>query len=151
MWSWKRTTRRKFWQLPPGNPPLVQPGLCRAKEAQDQVLAEVAGQCEVFPVDTIRPAPDRENLNPLQAQLAAIYQERLLPSLPGYRRLSEMSSTVINTTCDSLSLITRFLAKDVEGNRVLTADLGGSNAALFYADATDFASMVRADLVSVLA
>ena len=26
---------------------------------------------------------------------------------------------------------------------MLTADLGGSNAALFYADANDFASMVR--------
>lgn len=113
------------------------------KEAQEQVIEQVAGQCEVFPVDTIRPAPDRENLNPLQAQLATIYQERLLPNLPGYRRLSEMSNTLITTTSDSLSLITRFLAKDVEANRVLTADLGGSNAALFYADAKDFTSMVR--------
>ena len=113
------------------------------KEAQEQVLAQVAGQCEVFPVDTIRPTPDRENLNPLQAQLATIYRERLLPNLPGYRRLSEMSSSLINTTSNSLSLITRFLAKDVEANRVLTADLGGSNAALFYADASDFTSMVR--------
>ncbi len=113
------------------------------KEAQEQVLEQVAGQCEVFPVDTIRPTPDRENLNPLQAQLAAIYQERLLPNLPGYRRLSEMSHSLITTTSDSLCLITRFLAKDVEANRVLTADLGGSNAALFYADAQDFTSMVR--------
>jgi hypothetical protein len=112
-------------------------------EAQQEVLEQVAGQCEVFLVDNIRPTADRENLNPLQAQLATIYQERLLPNLPGYRRLSEMSKTLITTTCDSLSLITRFLAKDVETNRVLTADLGGSNAALFYADAAKFTSMVR--------
>jgi hypothetical protein len=113
------------------------------REAQAQVIEQVAGQCEVFPVDTIRPTPDRENLAPLQAQLATIYQERLLPTLPGYRRLSEMSNTLITTTSDAVSLITRFLAKDVEANRVLTADLGGSNAALFYADAQKFASMVR--------
>jgi hypothetical protein len=113
------------------------------REAQAKVIEQVAGQCEVFPVDTIRPSPERENLAPMQAQLATIYQERLLPTLPGYRRLSEMSNTLITTTSDAVSLITRFLAKDVEANRVLTADLGGSNAALFYADAQDFASMVR--------
>src|SRR6476469_8445977 len=113
------------------------------REAQAKVMEQVAGQCEVFPVDTIRPSLDRENLAPLQAQLATIYQERLLPTLPGYRRLSEMSHSLITTTSDAVSLITRFLAKDVEANRVLTADLGGSNSALFYAGSQDFASMVR--------
>src|SRR6476469_872580 len=113
------------------------------KEAQEQVMEQVAGQCEVFPVDTIRPSLDRENLAPLQAQLATIYQERLLPTLPGYRRLSEMSHSAITTTSDAVSLITRFLAKDVEANRVLTADLGGSNGAVYYADANNFSSMVR--------
>jgi hypothetical protein len=38
--------------------------------------------------------------------------------------------------------MTQFLAKDVADNRVLTADLGGSNSALFYADGTNFVSMV---------
>ncbi len=113
------------------------------REAQAQVMEQVAGQCEVFPVDTIRPTLDRENLAPLQAQLATIYQERLLPTLPGYRRLSEMSDSLITTTSDAVRLITRFLAKDVEANRVLTADLGGSNAAIFYANNQDFSSMVR--------
>lgn len=113
------------------------------KEAQDKIVERVAGQVEIFMVDNIRPNADRENLAPLQRQLSALYQERLLPALPGYRRLNELSGIPINTTCASVGLITQFLAKDMEANRVLTADLGGSNAALFYADAEHFASMVR--------
>ncbi len=116
------------------------------KQAQDKVVEKVAGQVEIFMVDNIRPAADRENLTPLQRQLSALYQERLLPALPGYRRLSELSNIPINTTCAGVSLITQFLAHDMEANRVLTADLGGSNSALFYADAQNFASIVRGGL-----
>ena len=113
------------------------------KKAQDKILEKVGGQVEVFMVDNIRPEPEQENLSPLQRQLSALYQERLLPTLPGYRRLNELSSIPVNTTCDAVGLITQFLAKDVSGNRVLTADLGGANSALFYADEQNFASMVR--------
>ncbi len=113
------------------------------KEAQDKVVEKVAGQIEIFMVDNIRPNAERENLAPLQRQLTNLYQERLLPALPGYRRLTELSSIPVNTTCASVGLISQFLAKDMETNRVLTADLGGSNTALFYADAVQFASLVR--------
>ncbi|MEI6045865.1 MAG: glutamate mutase L, partial [Chloroflexota bacterium] len=112
-------------------------------EGREALIEKNQGQLELFLVDNIRPSLDRENLMPLQVQLAALYQERLLPTLSGYRRLTEMSSAPVNTTCSAVGLMTQFLAKDVADNRVLTADLGGSNAALFYADATDFVSMVR--------
>ncbi len=113
------------------------------KAAQDKIVEKVAGQVETFMVDNIRPQPDQENLAPLQQQLAALYQERLLPSLPGYRRLNELSNSPVTTTCEAVGLITQFLAKDVASNRVLTADLGGANSALFYADDQQFTSMVR--------
>ncbi len=111
--------------------------------AQDKIIERVGGQVEVFTVDNIRPGAEREILAPLQRQLSSLYQERLLPSLPGYRRLSELSSAPVNTTCAAVGLISQFLAKDVEANRVMTAELGGSNSALYYADRDDFASMVR--------
>ncbi|HEX2914023.1 MAG TPA: glutamate mutase L [Chloroflexia bacterium] len=111
--------------------------------AQDKIVEKVGGQIEVFMVDNIRPTAEVENLLPLQRQLSALYQERLLPGLPGYRRLNELSTVPVNTTCNSVGLITQFLARDVTANRVLTVDLGGANSALFYASATDYASMVR--------
>ena len=113
------------------------------RDAQDTIIEKVGGQVEVFVVDNIRPQADQENLAPLQRQLSALYQERLLPTLPGYRRLNELSSAPVNTTCAAVSLITQFLARDVEANRVMTVDLGGANSALFYADAQNSSSMVR--------
>ncbi len=113
-----------------------------SNEGREALIARNQGQVELFMTDNIRPSMGQENLKPLQLQLSALYQERLLPTLPGYRRLSEMSNAPVNTTCHAVGLMTQFLAKDVAENRVLTADLGGSNSALFYADATNFTSMV---------
>lgn len=113
------------------------------KAAQDAILARTTGQLEVFMVDNIRPTSESENLPALQRQLSALYQERLLPGLPGYRRLSELSAVPVNTTCAAVNLMNQFLAKDISGNRILTVDIGGSNMALFYADETKTASMVR--------
>ncbi len=113
------------------------------QQARETLIERNKGQLELFMADNIRPSLERENSQPLQSQLSALYQERLLPTLPGFRRLTEMSKTPVNTTCAAVGLMTQFLAKDVPDNRVLTADLGGSNSALFYADAENFVSMVR--------
>jgi len=115
------------------------------KQAQDAFLEKVNRQLECFLVDNIRPDEGRENLEPLQTQLSALYQERLLPNLPGYRQLVEMSQGPLNTSCRAVGLMTQYLAKQVEGNRVLASDLGGNNGALFYATGTEYASMVRGD------
>ncbi len=112
-------------------------------EAQEAVISRVAGQVEFYGIDNIRPGGVFENLYPLQRQLSALYQERLLPTLPGFTRLSNLCSTPINTTCNAVGLMTQFLARDVADNRVLTADIGGANSALFYADSQDFISLVR--------
>jgi hypothetical protein len=113
------------------------------KSAQDKIIEQVGGQVEIFTVDNIQSGRGDENLRPLQRQLAALYQERLLPTLPGYRRLNELSAVPISTTCSTVNLMTQFLAKDVAGNRLLTVDMGGSNTSLFYADAERSATMVR--------
>lgn len=112
-------------------------------EAQEAIIQRVAGQVEFFAIDNIRPGGVLENLYPLQHQLAALYQERLLPTLPGYDRLANLCSAEINTTCSAVGLMTQFLARDVANNQVLTADVGGANSALFYANNQDFISLVR--------
>jgi hypothetical protein len=113
------------------------------KEGQEPLIQKNQGQLELYMVDNVRPSLEQENLKAVQRQLASLYQERLLPTLPGYRRLQDMSSTQVATTCSAVGLMTQFLAKDVTDNRVLTVDLGGSNTALFYADEQNFTSMVQ--------
>ena len=112
-------------------------------EAQDAVIGRIGGQIEFYGVDNIRPGGVRENLYPLQRQLATLYQERLLPTLPGYARLTSISNAPVTTTCNAVGLMTQFLARDVQNNRVLTADLGGANSALFYADNLNYVSLVH--------
>lgn len=112
-------------------------------DAQEAVIERIAGQVEFFGIDNIRPGGVIENMYPLQRQLSALYQERLLPTLPGFNHLTEISNASVNTTCNAVGLMTQFLAHDVANNQVLTADIGGANSALFYADSADFISMVR--------
>ncbi|NWJ44932.1 MAG: glutamate mutase L, partial [Chloroflexi bacterium] len=101
-------------------------------KAHDALLEKMAGQLECFLVDNIRPVHERENLEPLQNQLSLLYQERLLPGLPGYQKLAQLSSGQINTTCRAVGLMTRYLAHQIEGNKVLTADIGGNKTSLFF-------------------
>jgi len=124
--------RRPLTLLYAGNP-----------EGREPLIQKTQGQIELFMLDPLRPSVERENLKPTQLQLSALYQERLLPTLPGFKRLNEMSAAPVNTSCAAVGLMTQFLAKDVPNNRVLTADLGGSNAALFYADDKSFISAIR--------
>ncbi|MEI7553785.1 glutamate mutase L [Candidatus Chlorohelix sp.] len=114
-------------------------------KAHDALMGKMSGQLESFLVDNIKPSYDRENLEPLQNQLSLLYQERLLPGLPGYQKLAQLSSGQVNTTCRAVGLMTRYLAHQIAGNKVLTADIGGNNTSLFYATAGEFNSMVQGD------
>jgi hypothetical protein len=112
------------------------------QQAQDAIISKLGGRIEFFLTDNICPAVGKEQLAPLQQQLSDLYQERVLPTLPGYDRLAQMSHAPINTTCHAVGLMSRFLAKAIENNRVLTADLGGGSASLFYASQTAYTEMV---------
>ena len=111
--------------------------------AREKVRARLGAQAEIYAVDNVRPTVARERLYPMQRQLASLYQERILPQLPGYARLQRLAAARVPTTAQAVGLVTQYIARAAANNRVLTLDCGGSSVSAYWADSTDFFSMVR--------
>lgn len=100
--------------------------------AREQVRAALANHAEVFVVDNLRPTLEHEQLDPTRQQLARLYEQQILPRLPGLAALQRMGRTPVRTVCDVEGLLTRFLAERTR-RRVVTVDVGASASAIFYA------------------
>jgi uncharacterized protein (TIGR01319 family) len=100
--------------------------------ASDQVVEVLAGKAEPIVVENLRPSLEVEDLEPTRAELARIYERRLLPQLPGYHSLRQLGAEQIGTVAATLSLMTRYTA---ERNRrdVLTVDIGALTTACYLA------------------
>ncbi len=113
----------------PAARPVIYAGNSAARE---QVRAALAEHAEVFVVDNLRPTLEREQLDPTRQQLARLYEQQILPRLPGLGALQRMGRAPVRTVCDVEGLLTRFLAERT-GRRVVTVDVGASASAIFYA------------------
>ncbi len=93
--------------------------------ARDTVQDVLAARAHLVVVDNVRPELEREHLEPTQRELARLYQERILPTLPGYAVLQRLSRAPLQTVVDAHSLMSRFLAERYR-RQVLTLDVGSS-------------------------
>ena len=100
--------------------------------AREQVIEALSDRAELFIVDNLRPALDRANLDPARQELGRLYEKQILTRLPGLAALRRLSRVPVRTVCDVEGLMTRFLAERT-GRRVLTADVGASATAAYYA------------------
>jgi len=100
--------------------------------ARERVVAALSDRSEISVVDNLRPSLERANLDPARQELARLYEKQILPRLPGIAALRRLGRAPVRTVCDVEGLMTRFLAERT-GRRVLTADVGASATALFYA------------------
>jgi hypothetical protein len=101
--------------------------------ARDRVIAALSDRAEISVTDNVRPALDRENLDPVRRELSRLYEKQILPRLPGIAALRRMSRAPVRTVCDVTGLMTRFIAERY-GRRLLVVDVGGANSAAYWAE-----------------
>jgi hypothetical protein len=102
------TTLRDTQSAGSNTRPVIYAGNSRARE---QVMATLGERAEVFVVDNLRPTLEHENLDPTRQELIRLYEQVMLPRLPGIAPLRRMSSAPIRTVCEVEGLIARFLAE----------------------------------------
>lgn len=94
--------------------------------AREQVAASLADRAHLTVVDNIRPALEVEQLDPTRREVVRLYNEQMLPKLPGMTNLRRSSKATLRTTCDAAGLMTRFIAERYQRG-VLALDIGASN------------------------
>lgn len=100
--------------------------------ARERVLEALSDRAEMIVVDNVRPALERENLEPARRELHRLYDERILSRLPGLPSLRRLSRAPVTTVCNAEGLITRFMAERY-GRHILTLDVGSTSSSAFLA------------------
>jgi hypothetical protein len=110
--------------------------------ARDDVRAILNDRAETIVVDNVRPSLEQERLEPMRQAIDQLYQERILPRLPGYAVLNDLCHPPITTVAQSTGLMTRFFAKRQQ-RQVLTLDVGSTSSSAFLAGPTYYQPVVR--------
>jgi len=116
-----------------GLPPAQRPALLFAgnQEARRPIAESVRGVLDYRVVENVRPALHVENLSELGQELALLYQEKKLFTLPGYERLGRWSTAPIMATHEALSTMLQFVAQQRQlPQGILCLDVGGNNTLL---------------------
>jgi hypothetical protein len=92
----------------------------------DDVAALFSGGGELRSVANVRPGLNRENLEPLQSELDAIYQERWLAQVPGFDTLSEWSGGPVLPAARTFGQAIRYIGDRYQLNAV-GVDLGSAS------------------------
>lgn len=117
------------------------------QEARRPVGDIVSDTFDYRVVDNVRPDFHSESLGELQREVAQIYEQAQLASMPGYDVLSEWSDTPIISTAEGLSKCLRFMAHRNELSQgVLGVDIGASSTYLGAAQGDTLQWAIGADL-----
>ena len=109
--------------------PVIFAGNTNASEA---VIEALSGRAKLSIVENIRPALDRENLDPTRREIARLYDEMLLANLPGMAALRRLSTVPVRSTAAASGIMTRFLA-ELNKRQVLAVDVGAAATTAHYA------------------
>ncbi|HEX9372082.1 MAG TPA: glutamate mutase L [Roseiflexaceae bacterium] len=99
-------------------------------QARDRVLHALSERADLVMVDNVRPTLEVERLEPARQALAKLYNETLLPAVPGTSALRRISEAPVAAACDATGLITRFIAARY-ARATLTLDSGSANTAAY--------------------
>jgi hypothetical protein len=100
--------------------------------ARMAVRDALAGNVKTILVENIRPSLEQERLDEARQVLDSLYDQRILPELPGMAALQSRTSTPVSTTCKMEGLMTRFLAERYQ-RQVLTLNAGSTSSSAFLA------------------
>lgn len=109
--------------------------------ARERVIEALSSQADLQVVDNVRPSLDVERLEPARQLITRLYNETLLPQLPGAGALRRLSSAPLVSASDALGLMTRFIAQHYQ-RATLAIDCGGANTAAYLAADGSYVPMV---------
>ncbi|NJO07717.1 MAG: hypothetical protein HC876_20565 [Chloroflexaceae bacterium] len=109
--------------------------------ARDLVVKALSDVTITTLADNIRPTIEEEKLESVRRELIRLYDERVLPKLPGFATLQARSKVPIATVCHAQGIVTRFLAER-HRRRVLTIDAGSMASSGFLASPGRFTPAV---------
>jgi MutL protein len=109
--------------------------------ARERVIEALSSRAELRMVDNVRPALEVERLEPTRQAITKLYNEALLPALPGASALRRLSHTPLISASDATGLITRFIAE--HGRATLTLDCGSANTAAYLASQGRYSPFVH--------
>ncbi len=93
------------------------------------VQAQLGELAMLHLVDNIRPSLEVENVHAASAQVAALYEDLKVSTLPGLSDVADWCGQPMVPTAQALALISRFLASSRE-EHVLTIDVGSDSVTL---------------------
>ncbi len=100
--------------------------------ARDFVRATLGAEYLFHPVPNIRPAADREDLDPARAAIHEIFMDHVMSQAPGYERLTEWVDRPILPTPAAFARILEHASARL-GLRILAVDIGGATTDVFTA------------------
>lgn len=112
--------------------------------AQDAVGEALANIVPVTAVTNVRPKLEREDLVPLRREMVRIYNEQVLPKLPGLEKIRAWTTAQPRNTAEGYSIMTRFLGR-YHQRRVLLVDVGAAASACYFADADGVSPAILGD------
>ncbi|HEY3396914.1 MAG TPA: glutamate mutase L [Armatimonadota bacterium] len=122
--------------------PCIFAGNVQARPLVEQALADVAA---LRIVDNLRPAMDRENLDPARHAIQEEFLRHVMSHAPGYDRLLEWVDAEVMPTPAAVGNLVRQVAEHEQIN-VLGVDIGGATTDVFSVFAGQFTRTVSANL-----
>jgi uncharacterized protein (TIGR01319 family) len=122
--------------------PVIYAGNVHATEYVRQALAD---RFLFRAVPNVRPAEDRENLEPARRAIHELFMEHVMSQAPGYETLTHWVAAPILPTPAAFGRILQLLSA-ATGRRILAVDVGGATTDVFTARGDDVFRTVSANL-----
>lgn len=110
--------------------------------ARTEIQTILGERANLIMVDNVRPTLERERLEPTRQAIERLYQEQMLPHLPGYAVLERLCSAPLTTVAQNSGLITRFLAVRQQ-RQILTLDVGATSTSALLASPDGYYPVVH--------
>ena len=128
------------------NPNARLPVLFAGNKYARTFAQETLGERYMFhPVDNLRPAASKENLEPARAAIHDLFMDHVMSQAPGYERLISWVSAPVLPTPGAFGGILALASRE-RGSRILAVDIGGATTDVFTAEGGEVFRTVSANL-----
>lgn len=110
--------------------PVIYAGNQRAREYARETLGE---RFLFHPVPNIRPASERETLEPAREAIHELFMNHVMSQAPGYERLLQWVDAPVRPTPAAFGRILGLASREMKG-RILAIDIGGATTDVFTAE-----------------
>ena len=112
---------------PEGKLPVVFAG---NPDARAQIESLLRDRAELVIVDNLRPAMDRENIDPAREAIHRLFTEHVMAHAPGYEKVMEWTALPIEPTPVAVERMLRTVSEKLKKN-IIMVDIGGATTDVF--------------------